>query len=129
LNDIRIPKRFSLLGQTIDVELVDHLSGLNGTLGEARTFQNNIMLQKNVDGMPLPESQRVKIFWHEALHIILHNMGLNEEASDEKFVDLMAGMIYNVISTMEFDDAKPRKKTPVKKPPVKTPPAKKGGKK
>ena len=106
----RIPKRFKLLGQTIEVSLVDHIASQNGTLGEARTTQNSILLQKSVDGFPLPESQRLHIFWHEAIHHVLEAMGQHELTSEEPFVDLLAGMIHQVVTTMEYDDPKPVKK-------------------
>jgi hypothetical protein len=109
----KIPKRFKLLGQTIEVELVPHIASHNGTLGEARAIQNNILLQENVDGFPIPESQRLHIFWHEAVHLMLGAMGQEELAGEEAFVDLMAGMIHQVISTAEYTAPKPVRKLPI----------------
>jgi len=108
--DTRIPKRFKLLGQTIEVNLVDHIASQNGTLGEARTTQNSILLQKSVDGFPIPESQRMHIFWHEVMHHVLQAMGQQELAGEESFVDLLAGMIHQVTTTMEYDNHKATKK-------------------
>lgn len=117
MNEVRIPKRFKLLGQTIDVQLVEHIASQNGTLGEARSIQNSILLQKNVDGFPIPETQRGHVLWHEIFHLILGAMGQEELAGEEAFVDLIAGMTHQVITTMEYEDApvkkakKPKKKT------------------
>lgn len=103
MEDIKIPKRFKLLGQTIEIKTVDHIASQNGTLGEARYTQNSIMLQKSVEGFPLPESQKLHILWHEIYHMILHAMGQDELAGEEAFVDLIAGMTHQVLTTMEYD--------------------------
>ena len=110
MNEIRIPKRFKLLAQTISVELTDRIASHNGTLGEARAIQNSILLQKSVDGFPIPETQRLHIFWHEAVHLAMHAMGLDEMASDETFVDLLAGCITQIITTSEYEDVKKSRK-------------------
>jgi hypothetical protein len=104
--DLRIPKRFKLLGQTIEVSQVDHIASANGTLGEARATQNSILLQKSVEGFPLPESQKIHILYHEIMHLVLGAMGQSEFAGEESFVDLVAGMLHQVFSTMEYDDKK-----------------------
>ena len=104
--DRRIPKRFNLLGQTIEVELCDHIASQNGTLGEARMTLNNIKLQKNAEGYPIPEMQRLHILYHEIYHMILTAMGQTELAEQEAFVDLLAGMTLQVFSTMEYDGKK-----------------------
>jgi hypothetical protein len=104
--EYRIPRQFKLLGQTIRIDLVDHIASQNGTLGEARSIQNNILLQRNVDGFPIPESQRLHILWHEIFHIILNAMGQTELAEEEAFVDLIAGMTHQVLSTMEYEEEK-----------------------
>jgi hypothetical protein len=115
MNEIRIPNSFKLLGQTITVEVADHLASHNGTLGEARAIQNSILLQRNVDGFPIPETQKEHILLHEIFHLILGAMGQEELAGEESFIDLLAGLTHQVLSTMEYEDKKPVRKT-VRKP-------------
>ena len=111
MNEIRIPKRFKLMGQTISVEQVSHIGNTNNTLGEARHFQNSILLQKSVEGMELPTDRAAQIYLHEVMHLVLHNAGVAEMAADETFVDLISSLLHQVLTTSEYEDSKPVRKT------------------
>ena len=100
---MQIPKRFKLLGHTIEVEYDPMLDGRNGILGEARYTSNTIALQPNTDTYKRPDSQQEHVFLHELTHHILNEMNEHELNGNEKFVDVFSGLLHQALTTMEFD--------------------------
>ena len=52
-------------------------------------------------GKPLTTARRAHVFWHEAVHAILKDMGSRKEG-DEIFVDGIAKRIIDIIRTAKF---------------------------
>lgn len=106
---MKIPKRFKLMGQTIDVEFqADHFrdSGWEGTASYRR---NKIMLQSNSDAVPLKPEMLEQTFMHELVHFILYHSGAAYTGKkdymhqDEGFVDLTASLLHQALTTMEYE--------------------------
>jgi hypothetical protein len=87
------------MGHTIEVVQKSDPTLFKDRWGEARFEDNKIFLEET--DKPCPLSIREQTFWHETVHFILHYMGENELKFNEKFVDLFAQCIYQVLSTME----------------------------
>jgi len=99
---IKIPKKFQLFGQTIEVKTLPHLTSDNGTLGEAILGNNKIVLQESVDGRKLNREQLEWVFLHELTHMILFHMGEKELVTDEQWVDFFARLLHQALKTMEY---------------------------
>jgi hypothetical protein len=99
---LRIPQSFMLHGQKISVIYEPPLVYKNGNRGEARFSTNQIALQNNSDGNPIPQSSIEQTFCHEMVHYILNEMG-NKLKDDERFVDLFASLLHQALVTMEYD--------------------------
>jgi hypothetical protein len=100
---MQIPKRFKLLGHTITVEYDPMLDGRNGTLGEARYTTHSIALQPNTDTFSRPQSMQEHVFLHELTHHILNEMNEHDLRSNEKFVDVFAGLLHQALTTAEYE--------------------------
>ena len=98
-----IPRRLKLLGRTITVEYDPMLDGRDGTVGEARYTSDSIALQPNTDTFRRPQTQLEQVFLHELVHYILNEMNEYDLRSDEKFVDVFAGLLHQALTTMEFE--------------------------
>jgi hypothetical protein len=59
---------------------------------------NEIKINKDI---PLQSQKRV--FWHEATHAILDEIGMEELCSDEGFVDALSRQIYGVLKNNNVD--------------------------
>jgi hypothetical protein len=108
-NRFKIPNRFRLLGQTIEVELQSNLVYDNDNGGEARYRGNKIALQQSTEGFPRLLSQIEGNFFHELIHWILYMMGWVDSEGvplndDEKFVRLVSGFLHQALTTMEYDN-------------------------
>jgi hypothetical protein len=105
---MNIPKRFKLFGVTISVELRDTLEAEMAADGYAFPALNKVQLQRPTDTNLISEDAIAITFWHEALHIILDKMSEEELSKNEKFVDLLAHLVHQTLTTMEYeDDVKP----------------------
>lgn len=98
-----IPRRLKLLGRTITVEYDPMLDGRDGTVGEARYTSDSIALQPNTDTFRRPQTQLEQVFLHELVHYILNEMNEYDLRSNEKFVDVFAGLLHQALTTMEFE--------------------------
>ena len=96
-----IPKKFSIMGKTIAVRDVVDLDHRTDATGEARYRDYEILMQKDTEGVIMPEQKRKNIFWHEVVHWILHEMAEEECRDNEKFVEVFGSLLHQVIGTME----------------------------
>ena len=94
-----IPKRFKLMGRTVEVKYIDSLHQVTENMGEAHYRNNEIHLQSSTKGMHRPQSCLEQTFFHELVHFILFCMG--EDNTEEKFVDTFSGLLHQAITTME----------------------------
>jgi len=101
---LRIPKRFQLMGQTIEVVYDASLNDVDDNVGQTRYRRNQIALQKNVEGVFRPQSKIEQTFCHELIHWILYMFGEEKLRLDEKFVDTFSGLLHQAITTMEYEE-------------------------
>lgn len=99
---MKIPNRFKLMGQTIDVRYSNTLIFDDESFGKADYNKNEIILQADCPGVPRQQSQIEKTFYHELVHCILFFLNDDEKRKDEKFVDNIAQLLHQAFITMEF---------------------------
>lgn len=103
-----IPARFKLLGETITVRYDADLNLLHDSFGQARYRKNEIVIQPNVDGCPRTVEQLDQTFCHELVHHILYAGGEDEFEPPlhrrEFFVDRLASLLHQALTTMEYDN-------------------------
>jgi len=99
----KIPKRFKLMGRTIDVEFVPNLDDTSGVIGRTYFRKNKLALQSSVKGFELEQDCLNETFLHELVHWIFFMISENKDlGSNEKLIDLIAGLLYQALTTMEY---------------------------
>ncbi|MDD5304256.1 MAG: hypothetical protein PHS14_14240 [Elusimicrobia bacterium] len=107
--DLRIPKRFQILGQTIEVVWDVELNHKNDWNGSAVYRKNQIRIQPNGDGTPRTQDQIGHTFCHELMHWILYYAAAFYPSSkehlhqDEGLVDLAGGLLHQALTSMEYE--------------------------
>lgn len=108
---MKIPVRFRLLGQTIEVKSDDAHYRDTDWEGSASYRRNEIKLQSNGPQIPLKPEMIEQTFLHELVHYICYQAGaaVNHELKkplhqNEEFVDLFAGLLHQTLTTMEYED-------------------------
>ena len=96
---MKIPKQFNILGYTIDVVYEDDRLNERQLLGQASPNFAKISLRKQVEGKVLPKATLEHTYLHEVVHIVLKAMGEDELYENEKFVDLFAGLLHQILTT------------------------------
>ena len=105
---MKIPKRFKLLGQTIEVKFDPSVQFEDGQLGWAKFNSMEIILQPSTEQTFMPKEKVELNFFHELVHHIFYVAG-NERFDpplhkDEFLVDLVAGLLHQFMSTAEYRD-------------------------
>lgn len=102
----RIPKRFKLLGQTINVVYDDELVHEDDFKGVAVYRRNEIRIQPSNKYQRIPKEQVEQTFLHELIHFILYYTNIREVSeapyADEAFVDATANLLHQALTTMEY---------------------------
>lgn len=108
---MNIPRRFKLMGRTIEVvERADLLQERDWT-GAACYSQNKIELLPDSDLYVQHPDAKAQTFCHELAHWLLYCAGgaINYNMKDgayihknEEFVDLLGSLLQQVLSTMEY---------------------------
>ena len=106
---MKIPKRFQLLGQTINVVWIEDMTDSTDCAGVASYRRNEIRIQPNTPSNPRTESNIEHTFYHELVHWILYFAGGYYKGGehlhkDEQLVDMAAGLLHQALSTMEYDE-------------------------
>lgn len=92
---MKIPKSFRLLGQTYTVEVVLPQDWKNeDAVGIFRPHMRRIELLFNSSREALEQA-----FFHELTHAALNAMGKDKLYKDEAFVDLLAGLFHQALTT------------------------------
>jgi hypothetical protein len=71
-------------------------------LGETNFTTNTIKIHPATPGFPRSENQMLQTFLHEVGHVILKTLGEDQLNADEKFVDLYAGLLLQILVTSEY---------------------------
>ncbi len=99
---MKIPKRFQLHGQTIEVKFSDKLFSSEDSLGINSLRKNLIEIQGNNHGFERPRTQIEQTFLHELVHQILEANHYRELNNDEKFVEQFSNCLHQALTTMEY---------------------------
>ncbi len=102
---MRIPSRFNLLGREIQVVFDNKTCGDRKCLGSAYLDFDKILLADEKEGIKLPSSLIEHTFVHEALHHFLNALGEDKLGDNEKFVDILSGMIHQMLTTSKYDES------------------------
>lgn len=100
---MEIPKRFKLLGHTVEVQYRPADFYENGRHGAASYEQKVIRLTSRSDAHPVTQSSLEHTFLHEVIHHCLYHTEQAALNGNENFVDLLAGLLHQVLTTMEHD--------------------------
>jgi hypothetical protein len=103
-----IPSSFDLLGRRVEVIFDNEKCAKEEALGLCDSDFSKIYLADNYKGKALPHQVISQNFLHEVVHCILDAMGETKLSANEKFVDLFAGMMHQILSSglylKEFKD-------------------------
>lgn len=100
---MQIPKRFKLMGQTINVYDDPYMDFADNASGMAHYRTMKIRLQTHCPEHPFIDSDRERVFLHELTHHILHAMEETKLNNNEKFVNMFAGFLHQALTTMEYE--------------------------
>jgi hypothetical protein len=91
----KLPKQFEILGRKFDIQ---YDKSLGENLGVC--FPDNGLI-KIVKNKFLPRDSVEHTLWHEISHAILYAMGEEELFRNEKFIDLLGGILYQISKTLK----------------------------
>jgi len=108
---VKIPTRFKLLGQTIEVKFCfdSRFVEKDSSIGFASYRLNSIFIKPNSEAHPLTTEQIEEAFFHELMHFVTYYAGAAYSGKheymhqDEGFIDMCAGLLHQAFSTMEYD--------------------------
>jgi predicted SprT family Zn-dependent metalloprotease len=95
---IKIPKKFKLLGHEITVVFDNNYHNKEDYIGHAKYRGNKIIIDNN-NTRTAPQIQQT--FYHELIHWVLYFMK-SKKNEDEDFVDMFAEFLNQAFSTMEY---------------------------
>ncbi len=100
---MQIPKRFKLLGHTIEViddpaRFYEHRS-----YGTCSYESKWIKIVPPSDSHPITQSSLEHTFVHELLHHCFYLTEQSKMNDNEEFIDLLAGLIHQALTTMEYE--------------------------
>jgi hypothetical protein len=100
---MQIPKRFKLLGHTVEVgeELSRYYE--KGSYGACSYEGHWIKLVPPSEHHPITRTSLEQTFLHELVHMILYNTEQAALSDNEHFVDLFAGLLHQALTTMEYE--------------------------
>lgn len=101
-----IPKSFEIMGETYVIkrepDLIERL-GTKDMVGCIEYDQGVIKIQEKTSTLNRSEDSINCTYLHEVVHCVLHTMRYNKMNADEDFVDLFAGLLYQILKTSEFE--------------------------
>jgi predicted SprT family Zn-dependent metalloprotease len=102
---VKIPTRFKLLGHTVEVSYDPQQFYARGNHG-CSNFEGKYIKLVPVDStFPVTQSSVEHTFLHELVHMCLYHTEQTALNDNEKFVDLLAGLLHQALTTMEYDDS------------------------
>ena len=102
MNKIRIPKRFKIFGQTIEVKFVDDLVQSHDNRGEAYYRRNQILIQADCKGVKTTREQIEQVLLHEIIHILFNELREDVMRDNDPLVDRIASALHQVFQTAEY---------------------------
>lgn len=100
---MRIPKRFKLLGHTIEVKEEPERFFERNSYGACSYESKWIKLVPKSESHPVTQSSVEHTFIHELVHMCLYHTEQGQLNDNEGFVDTMAGLLHQALTTMEYE--------------------------
>lgn len=100
---MRIPKRFKLLGHTIEVveSPGDHFN--ERRFGSTSYEGKEIRIVPRGSNHPVTQSSIEHTFLHELVHLCLYHTEQSKLNENDSFVDAFAGLLHQALTTMEYE--------------------------
>lgn len=95
---MEIPSEFDLMGHTIEVKQVKVPAGIKSEIESYGTWSKDKLLITLHD-WGQPHSLKLHTYFHEILHAALDFVGKEDLSKDEGFVDTLAGVICQALTT------------------------------
>lgn len=101
--EIKIPKRFKLYAQTIEVIFNEKECTREDALGLSYNDENRIYLSElSGRANQLPDEKIEQTFHHELVHQIFDKAGYRELSKDEKLVSVFSNLLHQALNTFEY---------------------------
>ena len=98
---MKIPKKFELMGQTLNVRFVSELLQESDVLGQACYRTGEIKILESSPAYIVTKEKQMQIFLHELMHWIFYKLKKDDLRNDEDLVDMVADLLMQTIKTME----------------------------
>jgi predicted SprT family Zn-dependent metalloprotease len=98
---MKIPKRFKLLGATIEVVENPNLVREEGWCGVAKYSMHIIELAPVNSALQCSNTYIEQTFCHELVHFLLHATG-EPIRHNEQFTEILGNCLHQVLTTMEY---------------------------
>ncbi len=100
---MRIPQKFQIFGQTIDVVFDVAACSDKRAYGFADYTHNKLVLKPNTEEFPRSQTRIEETFVHELVHYVLHELSRVDLNDDELFVENFAAALYQALESFEFE--------------------------
>lgn len=109
---MKIPKRFKLLGHTIEVTEDAGAFYEKQTYGRCSYEGKWIKLTPKDQNHPITQGSLEQTFLHELLHMCFYHTEQAKLNENEAFIDLLAALLHQALESMEYDERSSSGKTP-----------------
>lgn len=93
-----IPTAFSCMGTDWTVKRVPDLMKRSNCMGQTNTTECEIVIDDSLTG-----DQMFHTYYHELMHVVASSIGRQDLNADEAFIDLFAGLLYQINKTSTFE--------------------------
>ena len=97
MSKFKLPSKFQLGGQTINILLKDNMSTTDAH-GLCRYDAGEIWFDSNIK----PDDLKGITFYHELMHMLLNTLGQDAMRDNEGLVDSIGNLLWQARKTMEF---------------------------
>ena len=98
-----IPKKFDLMGTTIEVEYNADMMLDEDMMGQANYRRNKIFIAPNTATFKMSKEQLEQTFLHELVHWIFHQLKYYDMKKNEDLVDQFAELLLQTLKTAQGD--------------------------
>lgn len=100
---MQIPKRFKLLGHTIEVKEEPEGMFEKNRYGCANYEGKWIKLVPKGPQHPVTQSSLEHTFMHELVHMCIYHTEQGQLNDNEGFIDALSGLLHQALTTQEFE--------------------------
>ena len=99
---MRIPQRFKLFGQTIEV-VDDTTLAADNQMGFADYHRGLVLLLPISESFRASEITREQTFCHELVHHLFRSAGVPDKLHCERTVEILGCLLHQALTTMEYE--------------------------